>query len=106
MDVVSGSAAKGPGTLLRRVAEPVGFALASLGIQLLPSAFWSLPIFGESPDMIILSFGMGLVMFAGLTCLAFAAGWRRSWIDLLAVFVGWVLGLTYNYLPMLLGPRT
>ena len=105
MDVASGPGARGPRLSLRRVGEPVGFALASLGIQLLPWAFWSLPIFGEgTPNFYLLSFGMAFIMVAGQACLAFAAGWRRSWADLLAVLAGLVLGLTYSYLPMLTSP--
>jgi hypothetical protein len=107
MNVASGVEAKGPGLSMRRKGEPVGFALAGFGVQVLPLAFWSLPILGDNPNpyFFLISLGIGIIMMASLTCLAFAAGWRRSRIDLPATLAGVMLGLTYNYLPMLLRPN-
>ena len=85
---------------IRRVGEPVLFALAAIGVYwVLPYALWALPFLGagssESSVFLVVS---SVLTTIGAGLLFFAAGWRRSLIDALALAagVGLVLAMTYG----------
>jgi hypothetical protein len=88
---------------IRRVGEPVLFALAAIGVYwVLPLAIWALPFVADgSTDSNVLFLVLSVLSIIGAGLLFFAAGWRRSLIDILALFVGAGLVLAMTYGPIL-----
>ncbi len=88
---------------IRRVGEPVLFALAAIGVYwVLPFVFWALPIVADgSIDSNVFWLVLSALTTIGAGLVFFAAGWRRSLIDVIALSAG--VGLVYvvTYGPVL-----